>query len=218
MLLVVEEFLRALDTRSWPAFESCFSSYATVSLTEAPDDDADVVFWQIIRQGWRQLFSAELSRIGPLDPARGRPIVEVRGTSADVSFLGVPRRAHDEPAISLRLVEGRWLIRHLNVSLLPLRPVASERPPSVESDFHRQSVWFVPVLVLALVSIALLGTLADRRDSLQLSAAVLAVFFGAVTVLRGEVGTWLRDSGARDVPLTSSGALGIAVGAAFLIT
>ena len=48
--------------------------------------------------------------------------------------------------------------------------------------------WFVPALVTALIAIALLGPLTDRRSALQMTAAVLAVFVGAVTVLRGEWG------------------------------
>ena len=220
VVLAVEQFLRALDSRSWPAFEACFSTYATVSLAEVPHDDSDVIFWQIIRQGWRQVFSAELSRIGPLDPDRGRPIIELRGSSAYVSFLGVHRREHEEPAMSLRLVEGHWLIRHLNVPQLPLRAVAgpAARPRAVESATGGLNLWFVSVLVTSLIAIALLGTFVDRRNAVQIWAAVLAVFFGAVTVLRGEPGAWMRDASGRDVSLTGSGALGIAVGAAFLVT
>jgi hypothetical protein len=219
VVLAVEEFLRAFERRSWPAFESCFSPYATVSLSDVPDEDAAVP-WQTIRQGWRQVFSVELSRVGPLDPNRGRPLVELRGTSASVSFIGVPRHSHEEPALTLRLTEGHWLIRHLNLAKLPLRSVAATKPAPAPAQpaVDQPGVWFAPVLVAALVAIALLGSMADRRDALQISAAVLAVFLGAVTVLRGEVSTWLRNAANRDLPLSASGVLGVVVGAAFLIT
>ena len=125
----------------------------------------------------------------------------------------------------LGLVEGRWLIRHLHVARLPLRPVTPPAQTAVmlaAKDVGGQG-WFVPVLVTALIAIALLGTLTDHQSALQMTAAVLAVFVGAVAVLRGEWGSWLRagmigNAGVRDLPLTSSGALGIAVGAAFLLT
>jgi len=222
VVLAVEEFLRAFERRSWPAFESCFSPYATVSLSEVPDEDA-VVPWQTIRQGWRQVFSVELSRMGPLDPNRGRPLVEIRGTSAAVSFIGVPQRSYEEPALSLRLTGGHWLIRHLNLAKLPLRSVAAARAEpgkatSAEPARDKPGVWFAPVLVAALVAIAVLGVVADRRDALQISAAVLAVVLGAVMVLRGEMGSWLRNAASRDLPLCGSGVLGVVVGAAFLIT
>jgi hypothetical protein len=217
VVLAVEEFLRAFERRSWPTFESCFSRYATVSLSDVPGED-EVVPWQTIRQGWRQVFSVELSRMGPLDPNRGRPLVDIHGTSASVSFIGVPQHHHEEPALSLRLTGGHWLIRHLNLAKLPLRPVAAARPAPTQPAREKPGAWFAPVLVAALVSIALLGPIADRRDAFQVSAAVLAVFIGAVTILRGEVSTWLRDAANRDVPLSGSGVLGVVVGAAFLIT
>jgi hypothetical protein len=223
VVLAVEEFLQAFERRSWPSFESCFSRYATVSLADEPGED-DVVQWQTIRQGWRQVFSAELSRMGPLDPNRGRPLVEIRGTAASVSFIGVPRHSFEEPALTLRLTGGHWLIRHLNLAKLPLRSVqaaatpAPAKPAPSKPAVHQPGAWFVLLLVAALVSIALLGSMADRRDALQLSAAVLAVFVGAVTILRGEVSTWLRNAASRDLPLSGSGVLGVVVGAAFLIT
>lgn len=217
IIVAVENFLEALDRRSWPAFEQSFSSFATVSISTTPEDD-DIVFWEIIRAGWRQVFSAELSRIGPLDPNRGRPIVEVRGKSALVYFSGVPRRSDDDVAISMTCVEGRWLIKHLSVSKLPLRPLAAAAPQTSEAHAAVCQGWFVPVVLAALVAIALLGSLSDRRSAVQLSAAVLAVFFGAVAIMRGELGVWLREASRRDTPLTGSGALGVAIGAAFLVS
>ena len=225
VIVVVNDFLQALESRSWRAFEACFASSATVSLSDPPEDPDALVSWQYIRQGWRQVFTAELSNIGPLDPERRRPIVELRGKTAFVSFTDSSRRQLQDRAMILGLVEGRWLIRHLHVARLPLRAVAPAAqtpvmPSAVDVGGQR---WVVPVLVSALIAIALLGTLTDRRSAMQMSAAVLAVFVGAVTVLRGEWGTWLRagmigSAGVRDVPLTSSGALGVAVGAAFLLT
>jgi hypothetical protein len=226
VLLAVDDFLQALDRRSWPAFESCFVRTATVYLAEAADAPGLLVPWQEIRHGWRQVFSAEHSRLGPLDPARRRPIIEVEGTTASVSFTGRP--TPEDRAMVMRLVEGRWLIRRLNVANLPLRattvPAKAAQPaplalPAGVPDFKG---WFVPVLVAALVLIALLGSLSDRRSATQLTAAVLAVFFGAVAVLRRDLGTWFSTGALgeahRDVPLTGSGALVVAVGAAFLVT
>jgi hypothetical protein len=225
VIVLVSDFLQALDKRSWHAFEACFARDATVSLSDVPEDPDDLLAWRYIRQGWRQVFTAELSHIGPVDSQGPRPIVELRGTTAFVSFPDSSRRQPQERAMILGLVEGRWLIRHLHVARLPLRPVApvSATTSKAIAVGAGQQGWFVPVLVTALISIALLGALADRRSALQLSAAVLAVFFGVVTVLRGEYGLWLRgsrllDAGVRNVPLTSSGALGVAVGAAFLVT
>ena len=225
VILVVNEFLQALESRSWRAFEACFASSATVSLSDPPENPDELLSWQYIRQGWRQVFTAELSHIGPLDPEGRRPIVELRGSTAFVSFADNSRRRLQDRAMILGLVEGRWLIRHLHVARLPLRPVAPPAQTAVmlaAKDVGGQG-WFVPVLVTALIAIALLGPLTDRRSALQMTAAVLAVFVGAVAVLRGEWGSWLRagmigNAGVRDLPLTSSGALGIAVGAAFLLT
>ena len=226
VIITVNEFLQALDTRSWHAFEACFASSATVSLADASDDDLGVLPWQSIRQGWRQVFNAEFSRIGPLEPGRRRPLVELRGSTAFVSFNA---GSSEQRAMILGLLNGRWLIRHLNVERLPLRHIARgtqtpEKRPSVTAASETPSMpfWFVPVLVAALVATALLGIASDRRSTTQLAAAVLAVAIGAVAVMRGQMATWVHSSvqglSMRDIPLTSGGALGVAVGAAFLIT
>jgi hypothetical protein len=87
----------------------------------------------------------------------------------------------------------------------------------------REQVWYTPLLVFCLISIALLGAMADRRSDTQTFCAILAVFFGAATILRSEFGSWFR----RQTPeerldlerlITTGGALVIAVGAAFLLT
>jgi hypothetical protein len=87
----------------------------------------------------------------------------------------------------------------------------------------REQIWYTPLLVFCLVAIALLGALAGRRDDTQTFGAILAVFFGAVTMLRSELGPWFRepdDTTRTDVelPLNTCGVLVIAVGAAFLLS
>src|SRR5687768_16401764 len=83
--------------------------------------------------------------------------------------------------------------------------------------------WYTPLLVFCLVSIALLAAMADQRSAAQTSFAVLAVFFGAVTILRSDFSAWFRGQGSAeergmDASLTGCGVLVIAVGAAFLLT
>jgi hypothetical protein len=87
---------------------------------------------------------------------------------------------------------------------------------------QRDELWYTPLLVFCLVSIALLAALADRRGFEQTACAILAVFFGAATVLRTDFGPWFAGSEAAeralDASLTACGVLVIAVGAAFLLS
>jgi hypothetical protein len=223
VILVVNQFLQALDSRSWHQFEACFASSATVCLTDTPSDEEGLLPWQSIRQGWRQVFNAEFRQIGPLAPGRHRPLVEVRGGTAFVSFGS---GLNQQRAMILGLLDGHWLIRHLNVERLPLRGVESKAAEATaqgrDSAAPEIPAWFTPVLVFTLIAMAPLSLATDSRSFIQVSAAVLAVFFGAAMVLRGQVGAWIRDNVdgtlVRDMPLTGSGALGVMIGAAFLIT
>lgn len=87
---------------------------------------------------------------------------------------------------------------------------------------ERDQLWYTPLLVFCLVSIALLAALADRRSSEQTAFAILAVFFGAATILRADFGPWFKGSQAMersiDATLTACGVLVMGVGAAFLLT
>jgi len=88
---------------------------------------------------------------------------------------------------------------------------------------ERDQRWYTPLLVFCLVSIALLAAMADQRSTTQTFSAILAVFFGAATILRTDFGPWFRDLGAArarllEAALTGCGVLVIAVGAAFLLS
>jgi hypothetical protein len=101
-----------------------------------------------------------------------------------------------------------------------LAPPCAADSANVEA---KDQAWYTPLLVFCLVSIALLAGLADRRDLVQTFGAILAVFFGAATILRTEFGPWFRGNGgmsdrAMEFSLTGCGVLVIGVGAAFLLT
>jgi hypothetical protein len=92
----------------------------------------------------------------------------------------------------------------------------------IECMSDREQLWFTPLLVFLLVSIALIAASAGERSDLQTFGAILAVFLGAVTILRRELGPWFQDPATprtldMDIPVTSGGFLVIAVGAGFLI-
>ena len=83
--------------------------------------------------------------------------------------------------------------------------------------------WYTPLLVFCLVSIALLAAMAEQRSVIQTSCAILAVFFGAATILRTDFGPWFKGHDATrarlvEASLTGCGVLVIAVGAAFLLS
>ena len=72
-----------------------------MSLSDPPENPDELLSWQYIRQGWRQVFTAELSHIGPLaDPEGRRPIVELRGSTAFVSFADNSRRRLQDRAMT----------------------------------------------------------------------------------------------------------------------
>ena len=88
---------------------------------------------------------------------------------------------------------------------------------------ERDQCWYTPLLVFCLVSIALLAATAEQRSTTQTFCAILAVFFGAATILRTDFGPWFRDQDAArarllEAALTGCGVLVIAVGAAFLLS
>lgn len=211
--------LDALQSRSWSDFEASFHESATVFLSE---DGSDIVPWREIRDGWRTVFATEIQ--GPRPLVRSFELsVEQQGTTAFVSFEEKSKAAQRRRAIVLELVDGEWLVQHLHVDRLPLQPVsqtADSRAPEPGTPDGPNQPWFVPALVLSLIAIACLGVTADRRSELQITCAVLAVFLGAVTIVHRELGTWFNGMtrAGSDVPLTSGGALSLAVGAAFLVT
>src|SRR5688572_26113616 len=88
VLVAVNEFLDALDNRSWARFDACFARSATVFLTGTHEEPGGVFSWREFRPGWQQVFSSEQARPGPLDPGRGRPFIQVQGDTAFVSFTG----------------------------------------------------------------------------------------------------------------------------------
>jgi hypothetical protein len=82
--------------------------------------------------------------------------------------------------------------------------------------------WYAPLVLFCLVSIALLAALAERRDLIETCAAILAVLFGAVTILRGEFWPWFRGATSWlergiGVSMTMCGVLVVGAGAAFLL-
>jgi hypothetical protein len=223
VLLSVEDFLLALERRSWPAFEACFDASATVYLADVPEEPEDVLPWLAVREGWKRVFAADPSQRSRIDAVRRRPRVRLRGDAAIVSF---PGDAGDRAIVMGRSAD-KWLIRDLHLNRLPLKAEAAGSEAATQDTaavnagpkVTQMPAWFVPVLVFSLVAIAFLGTMIDRRSAVQITTAVLAVFLGAVTILRSEFGDWFHGATRGDnAPLTGSGALVLAVGAAFLVT
>jgi hypothetical protein len=182
------------------------------------------VSWKSIRKRWRQAFKNE-----PRKPRHSRPLVstftEPGGIHAFVSIQGSRSEEASRLAV-MTLVHGRWLIRHIRLARLPEglpRPTDARRPrkASPKAPVVTHSTWAAVVLAVALVAIALLGTINEGGRDLQTTAAILAVFLGAVATLNRDLGTWFHgaEAGAvTDVTLTFAGALVVSVGAAFLVT
>src|SRR4051794_34087171 len=54
--VAILSFLESFQTRSWDAFESCFSESATIFLSA---ESSEALPWSDLREGWRQVFTAE---------------------------------------------------------------------------------------------------------------------------------------------------------------
>jgi hypothetical protein len=119
------------------------------------------------------------------------------------------------------------MVRHLYFTRLPEGtplPLIDTKPQSLQptkQTVESSQLLYAAVLALALVTVAVLGIRNDVGDGPQTTAAIIAVFLGAVATLQRDLGAWFHGSeraAVNNIPLTCSGSLVLFVGAAFLVS